>query len=81
MSRPTLLAVHAVRLRERRAVLKTQEVRREAGCFNCRTQNLRQAGQNSRKWKGLAVVWLNLPGNTLRAAGDLSQLKIWVNSG
>jgi len=41
-----------------------------------RMQNPRQAGRNSRKRKGLAVVWLNLPGNTLRAAGDLSQLKI-----
>ena len=81
MSCQALPSVHAVQPQEQRADLQTQEVRQEAGCMKFRMQNLRQAGRNSRKRKGLAVVWLNLPGNTLRAAGDLSQLKIRVNSG
>ena len=60
---------------------RNHQVRQVASFTTASCSDLNQPVENSRKRKGVAGVWPNLPRNTLRAGRDLSQWKIWVNSG
>ena len=70
-----------MRLKSWKLDLRTIEERQEAGRTVAGRSDSDQPVVNSRKWTGAAVVWLILPGNVLRESSDLSQEKIWVNSG